>query len=201
MVKLGRPVMNRKSVFKLTKTITWYLLFIGLIVIVFNPNAKAWALQRLVNLGIFNAKIKEEKGASNSPLHFNFTNSSGERVELSSLRGKVVFVNFWASWCPPCRAEMPSLNRLYEEFKSDERIVFLFLNEDEDLEKARSYLLKENFDIPLFKYGSGMPAEVFSGTLPTTIIVDKQGTMIYHHEGIANYHSAGFTNQIRSLLN
>ncbi len=193
--------MNRKSVFKLTKTITWYLLFIGLIFIALNPNAKAWALQRLVNIGVFNAKIKEGKAASTNQLQFNFTNSPGERVELSTLRGKVVFVNFWASWCPPCRAEMPSLNRLYEEFKGDERIVFIFLNEDDDLAKAKDYLSKENFDIPLFKYGSGMPTEVFSGSLPTTIIIDKQGAMIYHHEGIANYHSAGFTSQLRSLLN
>lgn len=153
------------------------LLFFGLLLLLlFNPSAKAWLLQQLLAVGLFKAEIKKEAPALNTAA-FSFRNERGEVVSTSDLEGKVVFINFWATWCPPCRAEMPALQELYKQFAGDERIVFLFLSEDEDPEKAKAYWQKNGFTMPLLSSIGNVPAEIFSGTLPTTLVLNKEGKL------------------------
>jgi thiol-disulfide isomerase/thioredoxin len=130
---------------------------------------------------------------------FSFTNSAGITATTASLKGKVVFINFWASWCPPCRAEMPSLNNLYKKLQDDDRFVFLFMNEDEDKAKATGYLNKEKFAIPLYNRSGNVPNEIFSGTLPTTIVLNKDGKIVLKHEGMAGYDTEEFIRQLKEL--
>jgi len=112
----------------------------------------------------------------------------------------VVFINFWASWCPPCRAEMPSLENLYQKLKADDRFVFLFMNEDDDRNKAIQYLKKNHFTIPLFYLSGNVPREIFSGSLPTTVILDKEGKIVLKHQGMAGYDTEDFIRQLKELL-
>jgi thiol-disulfide isomerase/thioredoxin len=178
-------------------------IFLGglVLVLLVSPNAKSWVLQQLVSTGMFNANIKNE-GVSNIPSNttFSFTNAQGTSASTASLKGKVVFINFWASWCPPCRAEMPSLNELYNKLKDDNRFVFLFINEDDDKIKAKQYLDKNGFEIPLFSRSGNVPTEIFSGTLPTTIVLNKEGKIVLEHTGMAGYNSDGFIKQLKELL-
>lgn len=172
------------------------------LVLIISPDAKSWMLQQLVSVGLFKAEIKKEAVNDNSSVNteFAFTNSTGITATTASLKGKVVFVNFWASWCPPCRAEMPSLNNLYKKLKDDNRFVFLFMNEDEDKKKAIQYLDKNNFIIPLYERSGNVPNEIFSGTLPTTIVLNKQGKIVLKHEGMAGYNTDEFIKQLKELL-
>ncbi|MBB1286397.1 TlpA family protein disulfide reductase [Flavisolibacter sp. BT320] len=176
------------------------LLFLGLLLLLlFNPSAKAWLLQQLLAVGLFKAEIKKEAPAINTPA-FSFRNERGEVVSTSDLEGRVVFINFWATWCPPCRAEMPALQELYKQFASDNRIVFLFLSEDEDLEKAKTYWQKNRFTMPLLSVSGNVPVEIYSGTLPTTVVLNKEGKIVFKQEGIARYNTTAFYEQLRSLL-
>ncbi len=177
------------------------LLISFLIIIVFVPDAKSFLLQQLVSVGLFKAEIKKN-GVNNLPetASFSFTNSAGTTATIAGLKGKVVFINFWASWCPPCRAEMPSLDELYKKLQNDDRFVFLFINEDEDKSKAIKYLGKNHFTIPLYTRSGDMPNEIFSGTLPTTIVIDKDGKVVLKHEGIAGYNTDAFIRQLKDLL-
>lgn len=153
-----------------------------LLFFVFNTNAKSWLLQQLVSVGFFNAEIKEEKGVKNSAsqnVPFLFTDVNGKTLSTSDLKGKVVFVNFWATWCPPCLAEMPSLNALYNKLKEEKRFIFLFINEDEDQTKGEKYLQRNKFTIPLYIRSGSVPTDIFNGTLPTTIVLDKAGTVVF----------------------
>ncbi len=177
------------------------LLISFLIIIVFVPDAKSLLLQQLVSAGLFNAEIKKE-GVNNLPqtASFSFTNSAGITVTTAGLKGKVVFINFWASWCPPCRAEMPSLDELYKKLQNDDRFVFLFINEDEDKSKAIKYLEKNHFTIPLYSRLGDVPNEIFSGTLPTTVVIDKDGKVVLKHEGLAGYNTDAFIRQLKDLL-
>src|SRR5687768_13830039 len=113
------------------------LLLIGLLlVILVNPDAKSWVLRQLVSVGLFRADIDHNKKtkAVNAPdIQLSFADESGKTASISDLKGKVVFINFWASWCPPCRAEMPSMNAMYNKLKGDDRFVFVFISEDDDL--------------------------------------------------------------------
>lgn len=172
-----------------------------LIIIVFVPDAKSFLLQQLVSVGLFKAEIKKN-GVNNLPetASFSFTNSAGITTTTAGLKGKVVFINFWASWCPPCRAEMPSLELLYKKLQNDNRFVFLFINEDEDKSKAIKYLEKNHFTIPLYSRLGDVPNEIFSGTLPTTVVINKDGKVVLKHEGLAGYNTEAFIRQLKDLL-
>ena len=154
-------------------------------------------------VGLFKAEIKKDDSASNpsaKPVSFSFIDEKGNTVSTAELEGKVVFINFWATWCPPCRAEMPALNDLYHQFQNDDRFVFLFINEDEDPAKAATYLQSNSFTMPLVTSAGAVPREIFSGTLPTTVVLNKEGKIVYKHEGLAKYNSEKFINQLKALL-
>ena len=177
------------------------IVFIGIMFV--SPDAKSWVLRQLMVTGIFNANIPEKRTIINgvSDVDFNFADETGNIQSTSALRGKVVFINFWASWCPPCRAEFPSIERLYSRFKNNPNVFFLTINEDDDLVKAKAYLNKEKYTIPLYtSRGHVVPKEVYSGALPTTVVLDKNGNIRLHHTGLANYASNKFIKQIEELI-
>jgi thiol-disulfide isomerase/thioredoxin len=178
-------------------TIIWGIL---IVVLITNTGAKAWVLRRLMDLGIFNAHIQEK------PLRdfaaFNYRDAvTGTVLNTAALRGKVVFINFWASWCPPCRAEFSSVMALYNRFKDNPHVAFILINEDDDLAKAQEFLKKEDAALPIYKALDIVPVTVYDGTLPTTVILDKEGKIRYHHEGLADYGKEGFASQINEMAN
>ncbi len=118
--------MEVKNIFTKIKR-NWgnILFYVAILIFIFSPGAKAWLLQRVISTGLFNAEIKNEQPANIATPTFSFTDSNGIRVTSAELKGKVVLINFWASWCPPCRAEMPSLNKVYLTLRNDSRYCFL----------------------------------------------------------------------------
>ena len=177
------------------------ILFFGLLLILlFNPNAKAWLMQRLMDVGLFKPKI--EKSLTNTTpeaLSFTYRDAAGNNFTSENLKGKVVFINFWATWCPPCRAEMPSLEAMYQQFKNDENYAFIFINEDEAISKAEKYLAENNFTMPLLVRTSDFPSTLYSGTLPTTLILNKEGVLVMKHTGVGNYSAEKFIEQLKEL--
>jgi thiol-disulfide isomerase/thioredoxin len=188
--------MNFKKIFAKIKK-NWGSL---LLIISISPDAKSWLLQRLVSTGLFKAEIKKE-GIVNSPsaASYSFTTEAGVSINTADLKGKIILINFWASWCPPCRAEMPSLMALYQKLKDDDSYVFLFVNEDDDKAKAIKFLENNRYAIPLYNRSGNIPNEIFGGTLPTTIVINKEGKIVLKHEGMADYNNDGFIKQLREL--
>ena len=197
---MNEKQFNKKKWFQRTGNI----IFFGLLLLVlFNPNAKGWLLRQLMEVGLFKAEIKKEAALtklSEAATAFSFRDQKGAVVSTAALKGKVVFINFWATWCPPCIAEMPSLNDLYNQLRDNEQLVFLFINEDDNVGKANTFLQNKGYSIPLFTRAGSLPAEIYSGTLPTTVILNKEGNMVFKHEGLAKYNSAKFINQLKALL-
>ena len=130
------------------------ILFFGLLlVLLVDPVAKGWLLRQLMAVGLFKAEIKKEAPLTNLPAAataFSFRDEKGAVVSTADLQGKVVFINFWATWCPPCIAEMPSLNELYNKFRNDAQFVFIFINEDDDMAKARTFMHKNHSASPKY---------------------------------------------------
>lgn len=196
---MSKESFNTKRGLKIAGNVLFYSL---LLLFVFNTDAKSWLLRQLLSTGLFKAEIKKGEAATvsgNTP-SFSYTDATGKQQSTADLKGKVVFINFWATWCPPCRAEMPSLNGLYREFKNDNRFVFLFLNEDEDAGKAKLYLQKQEYTFPLLTRAGRISPEFFNGTLPTTLVLDKEGNVVLKHEGLARYNTSEFIEQLKSLL-
>jgi thiol-disulfide isomerase/thioredoxin len=182
------------------KRITNFLFITAILVLLFVPSAKAFLLQGLMKIGLFKPDSTEKPVAA--ALNFSaikFKDSKGKVVDLGSLQGKVVFINFWATWCPPCLAEMPSVNKLYEQFKSNPDVVFLLVDADSDFGKSQQYMDKKNYGLPVYAVASSIPEVLFKGSLPTTVVLDKEGHIVYHGEGAANYADKKFVAFIEKL--
>ncbi|MFC4212041.1 TlpA family protein disulfide reductase [Pedobacter lithocola] len=175
------------------------LFVILLLVIVFIPDAKAFLLKGLMEIGFYSPKVEEQNKETVNLTGIKFSNLKGDVIDLGDLKGKVVFLNFWATWCPPCRAEMPSINKLYTQFKNDPNVVFIFADADGDLLKSNKYMADREFELPVYKVESAVPKQIFEDSLPTTIIFDKEGRISFKHEGIANYANKKFTEFLNKL--
>ena len=104
---------------------------------------------------------------------------NGEKVELKSFKGKVVFLNFWATWCSPCKKEMPSMEALYKQFKEKD-FVFLTISVDyEGGKKVREFIEKHHYAFPVLLDPKCETLDLYEVKgIPTTIIIDKKGIMI-----------------------
>lgn len=193
--------MNNKKIYAALKKNRFNIVFVCFfLIMVFSTSAKAWLLQQLISTGLFNTEIKKgaEKDLPTQTI-FSVTNLNGLTTSTATLKGKVVFINFWASWCPPCRAEMSSLNNLYSKLRSDTNLIFLFINEDENQSKGINYLAKNQFEIPFYTSEANVPSSIFSGTLPTTVILNKEGNIVLKHEGMAGYNNDAFIRQLKAM--
>lgn len=142
---------------------------------------RSWAFIALVALSAptiaREAPLKPWAGGSTPPLALN--GLDGLEVDLAKLRGRVVVVNFWATWCEPCRDEMPSLDRLREKMKGQPFEV-LAVNFGESQERAQAFVAKEKFTIPVLldPYKKAAEAWKVKG-LPMTFVVDSRGRVRY----------------------
>ncbi len=175
-------------------------IFIAILALMlFVPSAKALLIQGLMQVGIFNPDVPSAKNTAQPTLDLKFKDQNGKIVSLDDLKGKVVFLNFWATWCPPCLAEMPSINKLYEQNKVNEDVVFIMLDADSNFEKANGYMKRKSYQMPVYQMASSVPEQIFAGSLPTTVVFDKQGRLSFQHVGPANYNSQKFTDFIEKL--
>ncbi len=184
------------------------ILVLVFIVLLVSPDAKAWLMRQIISTGLLNSKIEKKKAEPSSGSsyltiteNFSIRNEKGEVINTSELKGKVVFINFWASWCPPCRAEFPSIQKFYNQYKSNKDLVFLTVNLDEKPAVGKMYLEKEQFTVPFLVPEGSIPPSFFNGSLPTTVVLDKSGKIRMHHAGMADYSKDSFYEEIDQLLN
>jgi len=133
---------------------------------------------------------------------FTLNNLKGEPVSLSQFRGKVVFLNFWASWCPPCREEMPSMERLNEVFGSSD-FVMLAVNVEDDGPRSVPEWLKENpYTFPILFDPQGQEKMRYGVTaIPETFLIDKKGVVVDRFLGAYDWSSVYTLKEIFSLIN
>ena len=127
-------------------------------------------------------------------------NIDGKMTDLQQQKGKVVFINFWATWCPPCLAELPSVNDLYLKVKDNPNIVFITIDVDNKLSNSVAFIKNKGYQLPVYGGNlNGLPTSFYSGTIPTTLIIDKQGLIVFNHADKANYANQKFINYLVEL--
>ena len=182
------------------------LLLCFMLLMVFVPSAKAFMLRGLTEIGLFepgtSAVTAEQRLAPAVDLSgIRFKDINGKVVDLGNLKGKVMFLNFWATWCPPCLAEMPSIQKLYTQFAADPDFVFLLVDADSKLPEAQQFMQKKKYSMPVYEVASNIPEQLFKGSLPTTIVFDKKGRISFNEEGAANYGHKKFIEFMLQLKN
>ncbi|WP_312398641.1 TlpA disulfide reductase family protein [Chryseobacterium sp.] len=156
-------------------------------------------MKQIVSTGLLNSKI-EDKAHSFTVTDFNMKDIDGKSISTQDFRGKVVFINFWASWCPPCRAEFPSIQKMYEKYKDNQNVEFLTINLDDDVNAGKKFLEKNKYSIPFWVSNGNIPQEIYNGSLPTTVILDKNGKIRLKHTGMADYSKDSFYQQLEKLI-
>lgn len=152
--------------------------------------------------GLFNANpdaYTDGPYLTDEDYEFLLQSSEGERMSLESFRGSVTFVNVWASWCPPCIAEMPTIETLHQDLQDEGDIRFLMLSVDENPDDAISFMENNDFELPYHFPASPRPAHFRASTIPTTYVISKEGQIVYEKEGLANYSSNSFRNWLIEL--
>lgn len=139
-----------------------------------------------------------KESAVGDELPVQMVNSDNEPVAFSQLKGKVLFVNNWASWCPPCIAEMPSIHELKSKLKGVD-VEFVMVSFDQDREKSMKFMTKRNFDFDIYFPGQEYP--FVTSSIPATFIIDKKGITVMEHVGMADYSSDKIANQLKALAN
>lgn len=132
-------------------------------------------------------------------LQGTFSDLDGNSFSFADLRGKVVVLNLWATWCPPCRAEMPSLDKLWKKFKDDDRFRVLCISA-ETLEDVRKDSLPGTLTMPLYVFSSPVPEELDAEGLPTTYIFDREGRVVFGHTGMAVWDAPEVVAYLEALL-
>jgi len=118
-------------------------------------------------------------------------------ISFADFRGKVLFMNFWGTWCGPCVAEMPSIQILYDSLKHDP-VEFLAIS-DESISKIQEFGKREQLTLPLFQNVSKPLPEFDFKVWPVTVIVNKSGTMVYVESGSAKWDDPSVIKFIRNL--
>ncbi|NVO86416.1 TlpA family protein disulfide reductase [Hymenobacter terrestris] len=132
------------------------------------------------------------------PHQLHLTALDGKPVNLSDLKGKAVFVNMWASWCPPCVAEMPGIQALHEKL-DPEKVAFVMISLDKNPAKARAMLKRQGYTFPVY-FPTGPLAPPFdSNSIPSTVILGPNGEVAARHEGMADYDTPEFKAALEQL--
>ena len=130
---------------------------------------------------------------------FTLRDLEGGDFSLKSLRGKVVVLTFWATWCPACRSELPSLNALNRRLARHE-VVVLGINGGESAARVKAFMVKENLDFPVVIDESGDIHALYQvRQYPTTFIIDRQGRLSDRHIGLRDWNAPDVVEALRSL--
>ena len=135
----------------------------------------------------------------NAPLHFTLKDMNGADVKLASFKGKVILLNFWATWCGPCKAEIPSLVELQEKYADD--LVVLGFSVDDTVDKMKPYAAQYKINYPLLVGNGREDVQEAFGPLfgiPVSVIIGRDGKIAKKHSGIAT--KSQFEREIKALL-
>lgn len=131
---------------------------------------------------------------------FALNSSTGRNMRLSESRGEVVLINFWATWCGPCRQEMPQLGRLYEQYRVA-GFTLLGVNIDDSRANAEAMVKKLGVRFPTLFDSDKRVARLYDvDTMPATLLIDRDGRVRYVHRGYRDGYERKYQEQIRELL-
>ena len=170
---------------------------VAIIILLFTPlgtTVKVW-LNRLVAMSPTVEQVADSERVALE--NWVLLDENGEQADFKAMEGKVIIINFWATWCPPCIAEKPSFQALYDDYK--DKVVFMFIT-SEVPEKVLAFKKKHQYTLPIYYERSAPPAMLYSTSLPTSYVIDKQGRIVVEKFRAADWNSAKFRVSLDKLI-
>jgi thiol-disulfide isomerase/thioredoxin len=120
----------------------------------------------------------------------------GSTVNLADLKGKKVFVNLWATWCPPCREEIPSIEKLNDKVDK-QKVAFVMLSLDENINLPKRFAAAHQMKLPVFYPAEGLPAIFKTDGIPATFIFNEKGELIKANNGMDDYDTDEYVQMLK----
>ncbi|MGM0635000.1 MAG: redoxin domain-containing protein [Bacteroidota bacterium] len=192
---------EKKEPFNLAKFIKkqWSnILFVVFVILLLIPQTRM-PIQVFVNrLNPFSAStIAEDKRDEISSYNWSLVDRKQQAIDFNRSKSKVVLINFWGSWCPPCVAEMPELQELYDDY--GDKVDFYFVAHDKE-KSVEKFMQKHQYDFPVFYPINDPPNPIAANSLPTTYVISKSGEIVVEKTGYAKWNSDKTRNLLDELL-
>ena len=133
--------------------------------------------------------------------NFIVKDEQGKVINTAAQKGKVIFLNFWALSCAPCKAEMRTIDQLRDHFKNDTDVLILPVDVDSDLPNSTAFMQQHGYGLRIYTIGGVVSQDYFHGILPTTLVIGKDGKVAFFTEGGNDYGSKAFFDFMQDLLN
>jgi len=191
--KILHAKMTKKKSFK--RELLEWLVFITVIAAIYLTGLHTPIMGGIQNLVLKTGIVQPSTDTSSiasASYDFVLADRSGRTVSFDEFKGKTVFLNFWATWCPPCIAEMPDIDALYRSLKSSANTTFVMVATDEDFEKAIQFVDKKGYELPIFRLQTNVPLVFQSTSIPTTYVISPDGEVVMKKSGMAKYNTDKF---------
>lgn len=188
---------------KKTTNIKWSnLIFIVILALFIIPQSRKFIQvgfnQLLVKYNpIAPGAIAEDEQIQLDPFDYRVRTLDGIDVNNAVGKGRVTFISYWATWCPPCIAELPSIEKLYADYGN--KMTFLIIT-NEDPVKVQRFVNKKELNIPAVIARMEVPNALYERSIPTNYIIDKTGKIVLKKQGAANWNSENIRNLLDSLI-
>lgn len=155
----------------------------------------------LLASGLRNASDEPAMAEENFDYQFSIKDLEDQKFSFSQFKDKVVFLNLWATWCGPCRAEMADIQKLYSKV-DHEKVVFVMLSIDKDSDKRKviKYIKDKEFTFPVYMPSGYLPSQLRVPSIPTTFILSRDGKIARKEVGAMNYDTAKFRKFLEQLI-
>lgn len=136
------------------------------------------------------------KTQSNTLPSFKLQAADGSILNLEDLKGKKVFINLWATWCPPCRAEILSIEKLYKKTDRD-KVAFVMLSLDDNFNSAKRFAKTKRMQLPIYYPAENLPSLFNINGIPATFIFDEKGELIKSNIGMDDYNTSSYVRLLK----
>jgi thiol-disulfide isomerase/thioredoxin len=155
----------------------------------------------LMETGVMDAHPEEPAVAKKFNYNFSIKDLGGNVIDVEQFKGKTIFLNIWATWCGPCRMEMPSIQNLYNQVDNG-KILFIMLSVDrgEDINKVKSFVKEKEYTFPVYTPASTLPNQLQVGVIPSTFVISPEGKVVSSETGAAKYDTPEFRAFIENLV-
>jgi len=178
-----------KIALSLAKTFISAIIILGLLKVTGSMDEVSYITQSAVmKAGVLNVNPTEDKSALKFDYAFTIKDLQGNKVSFDQFKGKVIFLNLWATWCGPCKAEMPGIQKLFSKLDNDSiEFVMLSLDKDQALSKVETYVKKNNYTFPIYMPSGFLAEQLQVPSIPTTFVISKEGKVVLKEVGSRNY--------------
>ncbi len=201
-LSLQQGIVTKISIFitmKISKNQRNNIIFLVIILLIIIPQTRQ-PIQVFLQKGLamFSPSvIDEEDRVVLTDYDWQLVDENGITYNFNDAKGRVVFINFWATWCPPCIAEMPSMEKLYQDYKED--VDFLFVS-NETQEVISKFKKKHDYEFRVHASVTPNPVQLETSSIPRTFVLDRDGNIVIDKTGAADWNSKTVRRLLDDLL-